>query len=126
MTASLEKTLHHFRYIYNMQITWDDFSKIKMHVGTITHAEVFVEAKKPAYILIIDFGPLGQRKSSAQITKEYSPEELVGRQVVAVLNFPPKQIANIQSECLVLGAVDGDSVILLAPDKVVTNGLAIG
>jgi tRNA-binding protein len=126
MTVHHEKTLHHFRYIYNMQITWDDFSKIKMHVGTITHAEVFLEAKKPAYKLIIDFGPLGQRKSSAQITKVYSAEELVGRQVVAVLNFPPKQIANIQSECLVLGAVEGDSVILLTPEREVTNGLAIG
>lgn len=126
MTVHHEKTLHHFRYFYNMQITWDDFSKIKMHVGTIIHAEVFVEAKKPAYKLIIDFGPLGQRKSSAQITKVYSAEELVGKQVVAVLNFPPKQIANIQSECLVLGAVDGDSVILLTPEREVTNGLAIG
>lgn len=107
-------------------IDWSDFEKIDIRVGTIIHAEIFVEAKKPAYKLVIDFGELGQRKSSAQITKLYKTEDLIGKQVMAVINFPPKQIATMQSECLVLGVVDGDAVTLLTSDKPVKNGLRIG
>lgn len=108
-----------------MSLTWEEFTKVEMHVGTIVQASVFEEAKKPAYKLVIDFGPLGMRKSSAQITKLYQPENLVGRQVIAVLNFPPKQIANFISECLVLGAVNNDEVSLLASDHTVPNGTRI-
>lgn len=107
-------------------INWEDFSKIDMRAGTIVSAEVFEEARNPAYKLIVDFGDFGLRKSSAQITKRYTPEELIGKQVIAVVNFPPKQIANMRSECLVLGTVNGDEVILLTPDKPVANGLRIG
>ena len=107
-------------------INWNDFSKVEMRVGTVISAEVFKEVRNPAYKLIIDFGDMGIRKSSAQLTLLYQPEELVGKQVVAVVNFPPKQIANIQSECLVLGAVDGKEVTLLSVDKPVANGLRIG
>ncbi len=106
-------------------ISWGDFTKIEMRVGTILSAEVFKEARKPAYKMIIDFGELGSKKTSAQITKLYSTDELVGKQVIAVVNFPPKQIANIQSECLVLGVVNADEVTLLTPDKGVKNGLRI-
>ena len=97
-----------------------------MRVGTIISAEVFTEAKKPAYKIVADFGEHGLRKSSAQITRLYTPEELIGKQIIAVLNFPPKQIANMQSECLILGAVDMDEVTLLSTDKPVKNGLQIG
>ncbi|MNS62671.1 tRNA-binding protein YgjH [compost metagenome] len=107
-------------------ISWNDFEKIDMRVGTIIGAEVFEEARKPAYKLLINFGELGIRKSSAQITKRYVPEEVVGKQVIAVVNFPAKQIANIKSECLVLGAVNADEVTLLTIDKSVDNGLKIG
>jgi tRNA-binding protein len=107
-------------------ITWSDFEKIEIRVGTILSAEVFKEAKKPAYKITIDFGEFGIRKTSAQITKRYQPEEIIGKQVVAVVNFPPKQIANIQSECLILGAVDDDAVTLLTLDKLVKNGLLVG
>lgn len=109
------------------QINWNDFSKIEMRVGTIISAEVFKEVKKPAYKIIIDFGELGNRKTSAQITKLYSPEEIIGKQVIAVVNFPPKQIANIMSECLILGAVEKDNnVTLIQPDKKIANGTKIG
>lgn len=111
---------------HNSPISWDDFTKIEMRVGTIISAAVFKEARKPAYKMIIDFGEYGTKKTSAQITKLYSPDELIGKQVVAVVNFPPKQIANIRSECLVLGVVHGDEVTLLTPDRVVANGLRIG
>ena len=107
-------------------ISWSDFTKIEIRVGTIMDASVFEKAKKPAYKLKIDFGEYGIKKSSAQITKRYSLSELIGKQIVAVVNFPPKQIADLMSECLVLGVVDGDSVVLLQPDKVVKNGLRIG
>lgn len=107
-------------------IQWSDFSKIEMRVGTILEAEVFKEAQKPAYKLIVDFGALGQRKTSAQITKLYSPDAIISKQVISVVNFPPKQIANIRSECLILGAVNGEDVTLLTTDKPVKNGLRIG
>lgn len=107
-------------------LTWQDFEKVEIRTGTIISAEVFKEARKPAYKLSIDFGDLGIKKSSAQITKRYTPEELVGKRVVAVVNFPVKQIATLMSECLILGAMDGDEITLLAPDKEVINGLRIG
>ncbi|WMN07836.1 tRNA-binding protein [Marivirga arenosa] len=106
-------------------IGWEDFSKIEMRVGSILRAEEFSEAMRPAYKLWVDFGEYGIRKSSAQITVLYELEELIGKKVVAVLNFPPKQIANFMSECLVLGAVDDDRVSLLGVDKSVENGLRI-
>ena len=109
----------------NNTLTWEDFSKVDIRVGTIIKAEVFAEAKKPAYKLTIDFGPLGTKKTSAQITKLYTPETLLGQQVVAVVNFPPKQIANFMSECLVLGAVNGEEVTLLVPESDCVNGLKI-
>ena len=107
------------------EISWDNFSKIEMRVGTVVKAEEFPEAKKPAYKLHIDFGELGMRKTSAQITNLYKLEELPGKKIVAVVNFPPKQIANFMSECLVLGAVDGDDISLLSVDKNAKNGLRI-
>jgi tRNA-binding protein len=106
-------------------IDYSDFEKVEIRVGTVLEAEIFEKAKKPAYILHIDFGEKGILKSSAQITDHYAPEELVGRQVVAVVNFPPRQIANIQSQCLVLGAVGADGVVLLQPERAVDNGLRI-
>ena len=109
-------------------ITWDDFEKIDIRVGTVLEAVPFPEVRKPAYKLQIDFGAeLGIRKSSAQITAHYQPEDLVGKQVVAVVNFPPKQIANFFSECLVLGIYDDQKqVVLLQPGKSVSNGSKIG
>lgn len=108
-------------------LSWAEFTKVEMRVGTIVSAEEFHEVRNPAYKLLIDFGPLGVKKSSAQITQLYHPETLVGKQVIAVVNFPPKQIATIMSECLVLGAVgDNEVVTLLQPDSVVKNGTRIG
>ncbi|MFN3404768.1 MAG: tRNA-binding protein [Cytophagaceae bacterium] len=107
-------------------INWSDFTKIEMRVGTIISAEVFKEVSKPAYKITIDFGSLGIRKTSAQITKLYVPEEIVGKQVIAVVNFPKRQIANMQSECLILGVIDDADVTLLTTDKPVKNGLRIG
>ena len=110
-----------------MTIDWDDFEKVEIRVGTVTSAEPFPEARRPAYKLHIDFGEsIGERRSSAQITEHYDADELVGRQVVAVVNFPAKRIANFSSEVLVLGVVgDEGGVVLLSPDKPVPNGLRI-
>ncbi|MFD1553524.1 tRNA-binding protein [Putridiphycobacter roseus] len=107
-------------------ITYSDFQKIDIRVGTIIKAEIFKEAKQPAFKMSIDFGPLGVKKTSAQITDLYQPEHIIGMQVTAVVNFPPKQIANIMSECLVLGIVDANQkVTLLNPNTAVENGLKI-
>lgn len=107
-------------------ISWNDFTKIDMRVGTVISAEVFKEAKNPAYILQIDFGALGIKKTSAQITQLYQPEVLIGKQVVAVVNFPPKQIANIMSECLLLGGLGEEKdVVLVQPERKVKNGTRI-
>lgn len=108
-------------------LSWEEFERVEMRVGTILEVNDFPEARKPAYQLTIDFGALlGIRKSSAQITRRYTKEELVNRQIVAVVNFPKKQIGKFNSECLVLGAVgeQGD-VVLLSPDFKIENGLRI-
>ncbi len=108
-------------------ISWNDFEKIDLRVGTILEAAPFPKAKKPAYQLTIDFGELGIKKSSAQITALYKAEELEGRQVIAIVNFPPKQIANFFSECLVLGVYTASrEVVLLQPQQKVENGSKIG
>lgn len=107
-------------------ITWNDFEKVEMRVGTILEAEDFPEARNPSYKLKIDFGESGMRKSSAQLTKLYRKEDLIGRQVIAVTNFPPKQIANFLSECLVLGVVlENKEVVLLQPERKIKNGCRI-
>jgi tRNA-binding protein len=108
-------------------ITWQDFEKIDIRTGTIVEVTEFPKARKPAYQLTIDFGSLGTKKSSAQVTARYDKAELVGKQIVAVVNFPPKQIANFVSECLVLGVYDhNNDVILLQPSQPVQNGGKIG
>ena len=104
------------------QINYDDFSKIDLRLGTIIEVNDFEKARKPAYKLKIDFGDLGIKQSSAQITTLYSMDELMNKQVVAVVNFPPKQIADFMSECLVLGAVNDGDVLLLSPEQALTNG----
>jgi tRNA-binding protein len=107
-------------------IAWTDFEKVEMLVGTIIEAMDFPEAKNPSFKLTIDFGKYGVKKSSAQITKLYKREELLNRQVIAVTNFPPKQIADFVSECLVLGVVlDNKEVVLLEPERNVPNGYRI-
>lgn len=105
-------------------ITWTDFTKVELRVGRIVAAQAFAEARKPAYVLQVDFGPeLGVRKSSAQLTARYTPEQLQGRLVVAVVNFPPKQIGPLMSECLVTGFHDHDGgVVLCVPDGQVPLG----
>lgn len=111
-----------------MDLSWNEFERTDIRVGTIIEVNDFPEARKPAFQLTIDFGAeIGIRKSSAQITKRYQKEDLINRQIVAVVNFPKKQIGKFMSECLVLGAVgeEGD-VILLAPDFKIPNGLRIG
>ncbi len=108
-------------------ITWQDFEKIDIRTGTIISAQDFPNAKKPAFQLTIDFGELGIKQSSAQITALYNKEALPGKQIIAVVNFPPKQIANFFSECLVLGVYNEDNkVVLLEPGMVVKNGSKIG
>ncbi|MDB5230213.1 MAG: protein secretion chaperonin CsaA [Chitinophagaceae bacterium] len=108
-------------------ITWDDFTKIDIRSGTIIEVKDFPAAKKPAYQLTIDFGPLGIKQSSAQITDHYTKEQLQGKQIVAIVNFQPKQIATFFSECLVLGVYDKNKqVILLGIDKPVDNGQQAG
>ena len=110
-----------------MSITWEDFEKIDIRVGTIAEVSDFPKARKPSYQLKIDFGELGFKQSSAQITGHYKKEDLPGKRVIAVLNFPPKQIANFFSECLVLGVyTEEKQVILLQPERAVTNGMRIG
>ena len=107
-------------------LKWSEFERVEMRVGTILTVSDFPEARKPAFQLQIDFGEeLGVRKTSAQITKKYERQDLVGKQVIAVVNFPKKQIANFMSDCLLLGAVDGEEVTLLNTDLPVPNGLRI-
>lgn len=107
--------------------TFDDFMKLDIRVGTITEAKVFEKARKPAYQLVVDLGgEIGRKRSSAQITEHYTPEELVGKQVLAVVNFPPRQIANFMSEILVLGTYSEGGVVLITPDKPVKNGDKLG
>ena len=110
-----------------MTISWQDFEKVDMRVGVVTDAREFPEARRPALRLLIDFGPLGVKRSSAQITAHYRPAELIGRRVVAVVNFSPKQIGPFVSEVLVLGAYNAaGEVILLNPDQPVAPGSKIG
>ena len=107
--------------------TFDDFMKLDIRVGTILSAKNFEKARKPAYQLEVDFGvELGVKRSSAQITDHYQPEDLIGKQVLAVVNFPPRQIANFMSEILVLGTYSKDGVVLITPDKPVENGDKLG
>ena len=108
-------------------ITWQDFEKIDIRVGTILPVSDFANAKKPSYQLTIDFGELGIKKSSAQITSLYQKDDLLGKQIVAVVNFPQKQIANFFSDCVVLGVYnDAKEVVLLQPNLAVSNGNKIG
>ncbi len=109
-------------------IGWDEFAKVELRVGRIIDAQVFAEARKPAYVLQVDFGEaIGVRKSSAQITRLYAPEELVGKLVVGVVNFPKKQIGPLMSECLITGFYDANGdVALCVPDKPVPLGAKLG
>jgi len=108
-------------------ISWDDFAKIDIRCGTVVEVKDFPNARKPAYQLSIDFGTLGIKHSSAQITKHYTKDDLIGRQILAVVNFPKKQIANFFSECLVLGVYDeNNDVILLQPERKALDGAKVG
>ncbi|NRD23866.1 tRNA-binding protein [Winogradskyella litoriviva] len=106
-------------------ITYEDFTKVDLRIGTIIEVTDFPEARQPAYQLKIDFGDLGIKKSSAQITTMYRPKDLINRQIVAVVNFPKKQIAKFMSECLVVGAVKEKDVYLLHPESKVKNGIGV-
>ncbi|UFS70191.1 tRNA-binding protein [Geomonas sp. RF6] len=110
------------------EITWDEFEQVELRVGTIVEAEVFPEARKPAYKIAADFGPeIGIKRSSAQITDLYKPEELIGRQIVGVVNFPAKRIGPVQSEFLVCGFYREDRAVVLAvPERPVQNGAKLG
>jgi tRNA-binding protein len=110
------------------EINWSDFEAVELRVGTVLKVEQFPEARKPAYKITVDFGPeIGSRRSSAQITDLYTAEELVGRQVVGVVNFPPKQIGPIRSECLITGFYTADgNVVLAVPERAVSNGAKLG
>ena len=114
--------------IMEQNLSWSDFEKVEMRIGTIIAVNDFPEAQKPAFIITIDFGSeIGIKKSSAQITKRYKNEALIGKQIVAVLNFPVKQIGNFRSECLVLGSIGNDNdIVLLTSNFKVENGLQIG
>ena len=109
------------------EIGWDDFARVELRVGTIVEVDDFPEARKPAWKLLVDFGPeIGLKKSSAQITHLYGRNELVGKQVLGVVNFPPKQIGPVRSECLITGFIrDDGSVVLAVPDREVDNGLRL-
>ncbi|MBN8820586.1 MULTISPECIES: tRNA-binding protein [unclassified Spirosoma] len=110
----------------NNDLTWQDFEKVEIRTATVVAVEAFPQARKPAYKLTLDFGDLGVKRTSAQLTKLYQADELIGKQVVAVVNFPPKQIATFMSECLVLGAVaDDGTVTLLQTERPTQNGLRI-
>ena len=108
-------------------INWDDFSKVELRVGTIIKVDTFPEARKPAYKLTVDFGEMGIKKSSAQITELYTEVELIGKQVIGVINFPVKQIGSFMSQCLITGFTNSKAEVVLAvPDKKVANGSKIG
>lgn len=108
-------------------ITWSEFEKVDMRVGTVIEVNDFPSARNPAFQITIDFGELGVKKSSAQITKLYSKNDLLNRQIIAVVNFPPKQIGNFMSECLVLGVYgENNEVTLLQPERQIKNGSKIG
>ncbi len=108
-------------------LQWNEFKKVDMRVGTIISVEPFPEAINPSYKIKIDFGvAIGIKKTSAQLTKRYQPEDLLRKQVIAVVNFPPKQIANFMSECLLLGAVNDQDVIIIQPEQNIPNGWEIG
>lgn len=105
------------------QIAWDDFARVDIRVGTVVRAEPYPEARVAAIKLWVDFGELGEKRSSAQITRHYDPAELIGRQVLAVVNFPPRQIGKVRSEVLVLGLPDAaGEVVLIGPDRPVPDG----
>lgn len=106
-------------------INFEDFTKVDLRIGTIEKVDDFPQARKPAYKLTIDFGPLGTKQSSAQITTLYSKGDLIGKQIIAVVNFPEKQIANFKSECLVMGVVKENDVVLLNPESKVANGSVV-
>lgn len=107
-------------------ITWEDFEKLDIRTGTIVDAISFEEAKKPAYKIYIDFGDLGLRKTSAQLTELYDTDDLIGNQVICVVNFPTKQIADFTSECLILGVYTKEGVVALTTQQKTENGLPIG
>lgn len=110
------------------EINWSDFEAVELRVGTVLKVEQFPEARKPAYKITVDFGPeIGSRRSSAQITDLYTAEELLGRQVVGIVNFPPKQIGPMRSECLITGFCTEDgNVVLAVPERAVSNGAKLG
>ena len=111
----------------DQKLSWDEFMRVEMRVGTILEAQVLEKVRDPAYKIRIDFGEFGIRKTSAQLTKLYSPENIIGKQVIAVINFPVKQIGTYMSECLILGAIGSEkAVILIEPERKVKNGLRIG